>query len=208
MKGLLFAILLVLLGIAFPIAWIIIVPVLVLLLISGILGGAVHSVLTPLRQYSSKKKTHCNRFKACENELFKVLVRSISANGYKVDHTDKETGLVTFKTGPSLNTVSGHEGSVVIIPKEEGLCDVQINLSYTGQITDWGDSEKIAEKIFSTIGETFERIETEEKLLPKVFSEEDKAASIKEELKQVTIVAFAIVAILVVAGIVIKIKGI
>lgn len=207
MKGLLFAILLVLLGIAFPIAWIIIVPALVLLLISGILGGAVHSVLTPLRQYS-KKKTHCKRFKACENELFKVLVRSISTNGYKVDNTDKETGLVTFKTGPSLNTVSGHEGSAVIIPKEGGLCDVQINLSYKGQITDWGDGEKITEKIFSTIGETFERIETEEKLLPKVFSEEDKAASIKEELKQAAIVASAVIAILVIAGIVIKIKGI
>lgn len=206
MTRLLWAILLVLIGIAFPMAWVVIVPVLALMFVTAILGGAVNSIFAPLVQ-CFKPGLHRASFRAHEDELFKMLVRAISINGYKIDNVNRETGLVTFKTVPSLNTVSGHEGSAIVIPKSEDICDVQINLSFEGQFTDWGDGEKIANRILETIGQAFERIDTEEKPVTKVFSEEEKVASVKEDIKQLGLVAGVIIAVIVVTGIVFKIRG-
>jgi len=149
LKGLLWAILLVLIGIAFPIAWVIILPLLVLLLI----GSVLKAIFTPAKHYS-KQNTFTQKFKTSEGDLFKLLVKTISSMGYQIKNADKDSGLIIFNTGASMSTFSGQEASVVVAPMGTDTCDVQINIGYKAQLWDWGEGKKIVDKIFNELKET------------------------------------------------------
>lgn len=157
---LLWAILLVLVGIAFPLAWIIIVPVLVILLLKGFFK----TLLSPIGNYSqrySKQRTFLQKFKVTQEEAFNLSLKIISELGYRIENIDKHSGLIMFKTGMSINVLSGQKGSIIIIPAEDDICSVQVNISYEGQLWDWGEGEKIADKILDGLSKVLTIVEEE-----------------------------------------------
>jgi len=158
LNKLLWAILLILVGMIFPVAWIIIIPLLVLLIIAAILD----TIITPIKG-SSRQNFFVQEYYVSEDELFKLLIKTISNLGYKIEGTDKNSGLITFKTGTSINVISGQEGSVVIVQNSENTCEVRINMSYRGQLWDWGEGYKIANRILNELGEILPQVDDESK---------------------------------------------
>jgi len=156
LNRLLWAILLILIAIVFPVAWIIVLPLLVLLIIAAILD----TIIAPIRG-SSRQNFFARKYYASEEELFKLLVKTISSLGYKLESTDKNSGLITFKTGTSINVISGQEGSAVIVQTGVDTCDVQINMSYRGQLWDWGEGHKIANRILEELSEILPQVDDE-----------------------------------------------
>lgn len=156
MKNLLWAILLVLIGFVFPGAWILVGPMLVLLII----GAVLESFIEPIGQLLGLNRSVTSQeFQAEQDELFVCLVRIISSLGYKMEDANKDTGLITFKTRPSINTLSGHIGSVIITPLESGTCNVQITMSTKGQLLDLGEGKRIAQRIINKLNEAIKNVE-------------------------------------------------
>lgn len=152
MKWLLVAILLVLIGIAFPVAWIITGPLLVVVIIAGIISSIFGSV----GRLGSSRQSTCSRiYKATREGLFEQLLRIVSDLGHRLQNANKGAGLVVFKTRSTVTTPSGYEGSVVAIPMEDGACEVRIAMGYKGQLWDWGEGQKIARAIFRELDKEF-----------------------------------------------------
>ena len=155
MNKLLWAILLVLLGIAFPVAWIIIAPLLVIIVLMAIMDAS----FAPF-QRRSKQRVFTKEFSISDKELFKAMIRTIGELGYKLEKVE-DNRLITFKTKPSISTTSGQEGTAIIVPTGTNVCNVQITMSYKGQLWDWGEGEKIGKKILSKLSETLNTLEKE-----------------------------------------------
>lgn len=168
MKWLVWAILLVLIGIAFPAAWIIVGPLLVLL----ILGAILAAIFSPIgRLAGSRQNIYTRAYKSTREKLFELLIRTVSDLGHRLENANKDAGLVVFKTRSSLNTPSGHEGSIVIVPIGADTCEVRITMSYKGQLWDGGEGKKIAQNIF-------DRVEAEE--FPEEIQDADEKAKVEE----------------------------
>lgn len=153
MKWLLVAILLVLISMAIPGAWIIAGPLFVIVIIGGIISG-ITDLLNP--RGSSRQSVAIRVYQATKDELFEALPRVIANLGHRLQNANKDAGLVVFKTGSTITTPSGYEGSVVIIPEPEPEgCEVRITMSYKGQLWDWDEGQKIALAIFKELEKEF-----------------------------------------------------
>ncbi len=89
-------------------------------------------------------------------KAFTECVQIIQKLGYKTNQLDKTNGLITFKTGMSIWTFQGQEMSIVILDSGNGVTNVSITgkMHKSGinpQIFDWGEGEKIGNKIFAEL---------------------------------------------------------
>ena len=91
-------------------------------------------------------------FRSSASALFDVVLRSVSALGYKVDFVDRPSGLLTFKSGMSMKSWKGQEMSVVIVPLGEDTARLQITARRMGvQLFDWGEGGTIARRVLQAV---------------------------------------------------------
>lgn len=76
--------------------------------------------------------------------VFRCVVQAVRDVGYAVGRTDKHNGLIAFKTGISLWSF-GQEITLVVVDLGE-TCSIDMT-SRSGQLTDWGESKSIGQKI-------------------------------------------------------------
>ncbi|WP_213997060.1 hypothetical protein [Tepidanaerobacter syntrophicus] len=149
MENILWAILFMLVGIAFPTTRVIIIPIVILLAVGALFKGAFSSV-----KYSARCKSFERDFQGKDEQIFASLAKILCSLGYKIELLDKDIKLIVFKTGMTQST-SGQDGSIIVEPAQSETCSVQINMSYDSQITDWGEGENIADKIFNALKKEF-----------------------------------------------------
>jgi len=145
---LLLAILLVLIGIAIPAAWIFVGPALIIIIVVSV----VQAVLSPVSQFLNRRLFTYD-FQKSKEEIFDIILKVINENKYYIDSVDKLSGFIKFRTGASLSTTYGQEGTITVVPTGENACTVQINIGYKGQLWDWGEGKIIAEEIFNQVEE-------------------------------------------------------
>lgn len=95
------------------------------------------------------------QYSADINKAMKALTAVIARLGYTVKSVDKENGLITFETGMSMRSWAGQSMSVHVLDADDG---VQITVGGTMkahgaqiQVYDWGESAKIATKVFDQL---------------------------------------------------------
>lgn len=152
MKWLLAAILLVLMGMAIPGAWIVAGPLLAIVIITGIISSIIGAFNPP---GSSRQSMATRVYRTAKDELFEALLRIVSDLGHRLQNANKDAGLVVFKTRSTVTMPSGYEGSIVVIPGPKGSCEVRITMGYKGQLWDWGEGQKIARTIFKELDQRF-----------------------------------------------------
>ena len=95
-------------------------------------------------------------------KVFVACVQAVQKFGYKIDQLDKSNGLITFKTGTSMWSWQGQEMSIVILDLGNGLTNISIagKMQKSGinpQIYDWGEGEKIGNKIAQELDVTLKK---------------------------------------------------
>ena len=97
-------------------------------------------------------KVYSADFSVDATTLYDVVLRSVSALGYKVDFVDRASGLLTFKTGMSWRSWEGQEMSVVVVPLSEGAARLQVTARRLGfQLIDWGEGGAIARRVLQAV---------------------------------------------------------
>ena len=85
-------------------------------------------------------------------QVFNKALVAVDKLGYKISNTDKENGLIKFKTAMSLFSWTGQDMSISILDNGNGTCTIDIsgvrNPSNFVQVTDWGEVGMIARKVF------------------------------------------------------------
>jgi hypothetical protein len=76
--------------------------------------------------------------------VFRCVVQSVRDVGYAVGRVDKHNGMIAFKTGMSLWSF-GQDISLVVVDQGK-TCSIDMT-SRSGQVTDWGESKRISQKI-------------------------------------------------------------
>ncbi len=90
-------------------------------------------------------------------------MKAIKSLGYNVDNFNKETGLITFHTGMSWRTWAGQDVSVLISEGWPSGAEVVVDAQkrMTLQISDWGEGDAIARKLFDKLEELLKSEDTQ-----------------------------------------------
>jgi hypothetical protein len=100
-------------------------------------------------------KTTSRNYSLTREQVFNKALVAVAKLGYKITDTDKDNGLVRFKTPMSLLSWAGQDMSISIRDKGNGTCTVDIsgvrNPSNFVQVTDWGEVGMIARKVFGQV---------------------------------------------------------
>jgi GYF domain 2 len=76
--------------------------------------------------------------------VFRCVVQAVRDVGYAVGRVDKHNGMIAFKTGMSLWSF-GQDITLVVVDQGK-TCSIDMT-SRSGQVTDWGESKRIGQKI-------------------------------------------------------------
>ncbi|HEY5463387.1 MAG TPA: hypothetical protein VIJ95_09025 [Hanamia sp.] len=94
-------------------------------------------------------------FNHSADKTFKTCLTSIATLGYSVSNSQKDSGIIAFETGRSLFTWKGQKLTCTIIEISDYKTDVIISGVMAGfQITDWGEAQKIANKVLKHVHAT------------------------------------------------------
>jgi hypothetical protein len=94
-------------------------------------------------------------FNHSADKTFKACLSAIATLGYSVSNSQKDSGIIAFETGRSMWTWKGQKLTCTIIELSETKSDVIISGVMAGfQITDWGEAEKIANKVLKQVQST------------------------------------------------------
>ena len=76
--------------------------------------------------------------------VFRCVVQAVRDVGYAVGRVDKHNGMIAFKTGMSMFSF-GQDITLVVVDQGK-TCSIDMS-SRSGQLTDWGESKRIGQKI-------------------------------------------------------------
>lgn len=76
--------------------------------------------------------------------VFRCVVQAVRDVGYAVGRVDKHNGMIAFKTGISWWSF-GQDITLVVVDMGK-TCSIDMT-SRSGQVTDWGESKRIGQKI-------------------------------------------------------------
>lgn len=94
-------------------------------------------------------------FNHSADKTFKACLSSIATLGYSVSNSQKDSGIIAFETGRSMWTWKGQKLTCTVIELTDTKTDVIISGVMAGfQVTDWGEAEKIANKVLKQIEST------------------------------------------------------
>lgn len=102
------------------------------------------------------KKPTVVEYKADLPKAVKTIAAVVARLGYTLGSADRENGIVTFETGMSMSSWAGQAMSAQVLDMDEET--VQVTIGGAGkahgdqlQIYDWGESGKIASKVFAEL---------------------------------------------------------
>lgn len=109
--------------------------------------------------YTTKTFKMATSIKATFNysaeKTFKACLSSIATLGYSVSNSQKDSGIIAFETGRSMWTWKGQKLTCTIIELTDARTDVIVSGVMAGfQLTDWGEAEKIANKVLNSVKST------------------------------------------------------
>ncbi len=94
-------------------------------------------------------------FNHAKDKVFNSCLSSIATLGYSISNSQKDSGIISFETGRSMFTWKGQKLTCTIIEMEPNKTDLIISGVSAGvQLTDWGEAEKIANKVVGQIRST------------------------------------------------------
>ena len=101
-------------------------------------------------------KSIVRNYNTSPKKVFAACVQIVQKLGYKTNQLDKTNGLITFKTGMSIWTFQGQEMSIIILDSGNGVTNINITAKIhksgiNPQICDWGEGEKIGNKIVAEL---------------------------------------------------------
>jgi hypothetical protein len=116
---------------------------------------AIHHLLEQRRERTMSKPV-VMRYNADLNRAMPALTSAIAELGYTAKTAHTENGLITFETGMSIWSWTGQKLSVHVVDVRDGI-QISIGgsmkpLSALLQAYDWGESRKIATKVFDQLG--------------------------------------------------------
>ena len=89
-------------------------------------------------------KSFSAKFNKADKDLYKTTLKAILNIGYKIESEDKKKLIIFAKTTMSWKTFGQN--------LEIKIKGSKINLqTRSGQLTDWGEGEKISEKLFNEV---------------------------------------------------------
>ena len=96
-------------------------------------------------------------FNYSAERIFRACLSSIATLGYSVSNSQRDSGIIAFETGRSIWTWKGQKLTCTIIEITEEKTDVIVSGIMAGfQVTDWGEAEKIANKVLKQIQSTLQ----------------------------------------------------
>jgi hypothetical protein len=91
-------------------------------------------------------------FSAPRDKVFAIALEAI-ASEWRLDNSDKETGVISFRSGMSMASWKGQDLSLLIVETEGGT-KVMANSERRGkQAITWGEGGKLQKKAIRLIGE-------------------------------------------------------
>jgi len=76
------------------------------------------------------------------------------AKEYRIESTDAPSRTIAFRTGMSMSSTEGQDGSLIVIPVSDAECKVVVNTEKRGrQIIAWGEGGKLQAKVLKLIAE-------------------------------------------------------
>jgi len=107
-------------------------------------------------------------FSAAKDLVYQAALEVI-ASEWRLDSTDKESGVISFRTGMSKFSWKGQDVSIIVIETEPGKSKIVANTERRGtQTITWGEGGKIQKKVLHLTGKKlFERGLIPEDEIPK-----------------------------------------
>jgi hypothetical protein len=107
-------------------------------------------------------------FSAPKDKVYQAALEVI-ASEWKLDSTDKESGVISFRTGMSKFSWKGQDVSIIVIETESGKSKIVANTEKRGsQTVTWGEGGKIQKRVLHLTGKKlFERGLIPEDEIPK-----------------------------------------
>ena len=104
------------------------------------------------------------RYRNIFENVYKSALIAISACGYSIGATNKDTGVISFETGVSIYSWAGQKMYILVMELQEGLISVTVggirkSHCILWQIYDWGESAKIGSKIHDQIDVAIQSLE-------------------------------------------------
>jgi len=89
-------------------------------------------------------------FHAPKDKVYAAALEVI-ATEYRVEQANKESGMISFRSGASMSSFKGQDLSLVLI-EVEGGCKVVVNSEKRDKAFSWGEGGKLQKKVLHLIG--------------------------------------------------------
>jgi len=88
---------------------------------------------------------------APQGKVFEVLAEAL-ASEYRIEQVSKDSGTISFRTGASMSSLKGQDGSCIVLAVEDGAKSrVVCNTEKRGSAFSWGEGGKIQEKVLKLL---------------------------------------------------------
>jgi len=135
-----------------PSIWLQVHPGAVISIAAVALGLLLAGCSTSTVTGSGSRAPQPREYAAPVDEVWSAAVQSMASLGWTIAHTDRDGGVITATTPPSVRTY-GDQVSVLVASAGATSTRVEVASVSTGQVYDWGKGRKNIVSLYEAIAE-------------------------------------------------------